>query len=210
MKQLIELIKNNEKTKAVKLALSMLDEQKITIVDLYQTFLMPALNEIECAEEDTKCIWQEHIRTNIVRTIIESAYVYIVQYLKDHKVKPLNKKVLVVCPTDEYHEIGARMATDFFMMNGYDVTYIGANSPLEVIVSAVEVEQPNILAVSVTNIYHLSATKHMIDVIKESSPTVKIYGGGQAFSSPLTKEAVSPDEVLWTFDDFVQVAKGEK
>jgi methanogenic corrinoid protein MtbC1 len=210
MKQLIELIKNNEKTKAVKLALSMLDEQKITIVDLYQTFLMPALNEIECAEEDTKCIWQEHIRTNIVRTIIESAYVYIVQYLKVHKVKPLNKKVLVVCPTDEYHEIGARMATDFFMMNGYDVTYIGANSPLEVIVSAVEVEQPNILAVSVTNIYHLSATKHMIDVIKESSPTVKIYGGGQAFSSPLTKEAVSPDEVLWTFDDFVQVAKGEK
>lgn len=210
MKQLIELIKDNEKTKAVNLALSMLDEQKITIVDLYQTILMPALNEIECAEEDTKCIWQEHIRTNIVRTIIESAYVYIVQYLKDNKVKPLNKKVLVVCPTDEYHEIGARMATDFFMLNGYDVTYIGANSPLEVIVSAVEVEQPDILAVSVTNIYHLSATKHMVEVIKNTSPKVKVYGGGQAFSSPRTKEAVSPDEVLWTYDDFVQVAKGEQ
>lgn len=210
MKRLKQAIINNDKETAVKMALSMLETGKINVVDLYQNVLSPALVEIDgCTEEETKCIWIEHIRTNIVRTIIEASYVYVVKSIEENNVKPLNKKALIVCPTDEYHEIGARMATDFLMLCGYDVKYIGANTPLEVIISAVEVEKPDVLAVSVTNLYHLSAAKHMIEAVKVSMPNIKIYAGGQAFSSPKTKEVIKPDKILFSYEDFLKASKEE-
>lgn len=208
MKRIKQAIIKNDKTKAVELAISMLESKEISIVSLYQDVLSPALSEIDqCTEEESKCIWKEHIRTNIVRTIIESAYTYVAKYVDENNVKRLKQKALVVCPTDEYHEIGARMATDFLMMTGYDVKYIGANTPLDVIVSAVEVENPTVLAVSVTNLYHLSAAKHMIDRIRELKPNIKIYAGGQAFSSMKAFEELKPDKVLYSFDDFLKASK---
>lgn len=210
MKRIKQAIINNDKETSVELALTMLENGEIDVVSLYQDVLAPALVDIDgCTEDEAKCIWIEHIRTNIVRTIIEAAYVYVVKSVKENNVKPLNKKALIVCPTEEYHEIGARMATDFLMLCGYEVKYIGANTPLEVIVSAVKVEAPDVLAVSVTNLYHLSAAKHMIEEVKALMPDIKIYAGGQAFSSPKTKEVIKPDRILFSFEDFLEASKEE-
>ncbi len=210
LEQLYQFIIDGKKSEAVHGALTLLQDKTVDVVTLYESVLEPALNEIECQIDDPICIWQEHIRTNIVRTIIESAYPYVEEAFQNNTYAKQNKKVLVVCPTEEYHEIGARIATDFFYLVGFDVIYVGANTPLQVILSAVTHEDPDILALSVTNRYHLSVTKHLIDAVKQIKPTISIYAGGKAFASPNVNVDLKPDKVLWTYADFKRLAKEAK
>ncbi|MEC9484747.1 MAG: cobalamin B12-binding domain-containing protein [Candidatus Izemoplasma sp.] len=207
-KALYETIKQAKKSKAVHMALDMVKNGKIDIITLYEHVLEPVLNDIDCGIDDLACIWQEHIRTNIVRTIIEAMYVHLEEMFKNNDYQSLNKKVLVVCPTEEYHEIRARMATDFFYLVGYESIYIGANTPLHVIISAIKEEKLDILALSVTNRYHLSVTKHLVDAVKVINPDIKIYVGGRAFSSKDADTLIEPDKILWTFADFEALVKG--
>ena len=143
--KLKQLILDMNREKAVTLSLSLLENESITIHDLYEKVLKSALYSIDCQELDKECIWKEHVTTAIVRTIIEVSYPYLLKEKKN--VVSNGKKVIVVCPSEEYHEIGARMVHDYFSLNGFESTMIGANTPLSVILDAVEFVKPDFVAV---------------------------------------------------------------
>ena len=118
--------------------MELLENKEISIIELYENVLTMALYDIDCQEGDIECIWKEHVQTSIVRTIVELVYPYVLKEKEETK----KDKVLVVCPTEEHHEIGAKMAHDFFLLQGYDSTFIGANTPLTVILAACEFVKP--------------------------------------------------------------------
>jgi len=175
----------------------MLEEKEVSIIELYEGILKKALYQIDCGEFDRECIWKEHIKTAIVRTIIEVSYPYILKEKKN--VKSTGKKVLVVCPPEEYHEIGAKMVHDYFLLNGYDSTFIGANTPVEVIVDSVTYNKPDFVAVSVTNLYNIVNAKKLIQQIKKTNKNIKIFAGGQAFLKDGSLEATNADYHLKDF-----------
>lgn len=72
-------------------------------------------------------IWRRHVRSGIILTIIESAYPYILEQRKES----ICEKVLVDCPEFEEHELGARMVSDFFRLEGFDTTFAGDDFSLE-------------------------------------------------------------------------------
>lgn len=193
--KLIDFIHQENREKAVKLATELLDNHEISIVELYQDVLTKALYDIDCQEGDKECIWKEHVQTSIVRTIIELVYPYILK----EKMPSNNQKVLVLCPTEEYHEIGAKMAHDFFLLNGYESTFIGANTPLSVILDACEFVKPKYVAISVTNYYHVIDAKKVIDAIKNYNPNIKVLAGGQAFNDPTALQTVHADGHVTTY-----------
>lgn len=173
------------------------------IVNVYTKILARALNEIGCSIADRNiCIWKEHIRSSIVRTILENAYPFIVKIRND--IKSTNgKTVAVICPDGEYHEIGARMISDFFSLAGFESIYVGASTPKEEFINALNYKKIDIFALSITNYYNLVSTKKTITAIKEKAGnSVLIAVGGQAFNNnPSAVSSIGADILLHTFED---------
>lgn len=195
------------KDKSVQLALKGLSEGKITIPFLYEEILRPALYSIdECQDDD--CIWQEHVRTSIVRTIIEAAYPFVIE--EKQKIAPNGLKVILVCPEKEYHEIGLRMMADFFSLNGYESIFIGTNTPKDQVLYAVNRLEPDYLAISVTDYYLLFEAKKMVEKIKSISELNKVIVGGRAFKiNRQLLEEIGGDIYLECYQDIVNLGKGD-
>ena len=205
-KKFLEILDKEQKDQAVLYAMSLLEKKVLTIEELYQELLAPSLTTFSCVDEDQEiCIWKEHFRTSIIRTILESSYLYIVERLKD--VKKNNKKIVVLTPAFEYHEIGAIMVAHYMMLEGFDASYIGANTPKDEILSAIRAYHPDFLAMSVTNPYNIFITKQITDEVKRFFPEVKIVLGGQAFSHHYDKKSIQCDYVLDTLDDIKKFGK---
>lgn len=196
--KLIDLIHQENREEAVLLALAMLENKESNIVSLYEDILTHALYQIDCNEFDKECIWREHIKTAIVRTIIEVTYPFIIKE-KEGKI-PINKKVLVVCPSEEYHEIGAKIAHSFFTLHGFNSIFIGANTPIDVIKDAVNYLQPDYLAISVTNFYNVIKAKEIVAEIKTINKDIKVVAGGQAFNHQDALETINADIHITTYE----------
>lgn len=186
-------------------SIDVIKNKEISIVDLYQDVLAKILNEISCDQTDEECIWYEHQRTAIVRNIVDALFPYLIE----EKAESNNQKVLVVCPSEEYHEIGAKMAADFFYLLGYETTFVGANTPLENIVSAVKMINPDYLAISVTNYYHIVSAKKIVASLRNINPNIQILAGGQAFLIEGASDIVGVDQLVFSFDD-IKALRGHK
>lgn len=212
-KELLFYLKNEDKEKALKFCLDSLNNNNINIIELYESFLTPAINSIvdEVIDEDD-LIWKEHLRSGIVRTIIESAYPFVLKE-RDKLGNITDDKVIVMCPRFEDHELGARIVSDFFTIAGYDSVFIGANTPEKTIIKAVNSISPKYISISVTNYYNLISAKKTIEIIRNSIKHEIIFLlGGQAFiSNPKSYKEIGGDLLLNSFDDILNLDKvGEK
>lgn len=195
-----------DKAKAVNYALGLIDERKVTLEELYLDILAPSLIFFECVEKDEDiCIWKEHFRTSVIRTILETCYVHVLK--RTESIKKNNIKIMVLTPAFEYHEIGAIMNTHFMLLEGFDAYYIGANTPKVEILSALRAYHPDFIALSVTNPYNIVVTKQTTDEIKRFFPEVGIILGGQAFKDPKNVEHLKYDYILNSLDDLKAFGK---
>ncbi len=190
-----------------------LDSGELDILTLYNEILMPAQNQLVCWQDESLCIWKEHVRTSIVRTIIEFCFPYVIKE-RDEKFGGANgKKVLIGCPAQEYHEIGARMVADYFTLLGFDVVFVGANTPQKEIMDALAHVNPAYVGISVTNFYNLVAANKLADELvrirEEKELGFKIVVGGNAFrNNPGAKEELHADALIQTFSELRKFVEG--
>ncbi|MGO1469382.1 MAG: cobalamin B12-binding domain-containing protein [Tissierella sp.] len=180
-KKLLLALKKHDKEIAVKTAIDALENKKVDVLTLYEDILGPALNNVtkEFKDED-RLIWQEHVRSEIIITIIENSYLYVLKEKEERAIKR-EERVVVLCPKFEDHAIGAKMAADIFTIAGYETTFIGANTPWKTIIKSIENKRPHIISIGVTNFYNLLETKKTIDRIKEEFDyKIKFALGGHA------------------------------
>ncbi|MDR5658475.1 cobalamin-dependent protein [Serpentinicella sp. ANB-PHB4] len=206
--QIVKYINNEDKENAVKYILENLTKGNIDIVSLYEDILAPTLNDIAHYKKAQNIhIWQEHIRTSIVRTVIECCYPHVIKE-RDEKYKLHHgKKVLVMCPQEEYHEIGPRMVTDFFNLCGYQATFVGGNTPKEEILKIALAYEPDYIAISVSNYFHLVAAERAIKNLRSTyKKSIKIIVGGYAFNrNPQAYKDIGADLLLQDFDSIRQL-----
>ncbi|MBN2539891.1 MAG: hypothetical protein JXB08_00040 [Bacilli bacterium] len=75
----IAYLDKEDKDQALLYILDLL-KQGETIQSVYENLLVPSLVSFECPEkEEELCIWYEHTRTSIIRTILEASYPYIIE-----------------------------------------------------------------------------------------------------------------------------------
>ena len=84
----------------------------------------------------------------------------------------------------DLHEIGVRMISDFFEMEGWDTFYLGASTPAESLLTTVRERKPDVVAISVTMPYHVSEAARLIVMLRSADlvHTPKILIGGLAFT----------------------------
>ncbi len=209
--QLSLALKEENRGLAMELCLTALDEKTISIMDLYQDILSPALNSIiqEYDGDEDNLIWKEHVRSGIIRGIIEASYPFVLKEAAEIG-REMKESVIVMCPRYEEHEIGARMVSDFYTIAGYKSTFIGANTPEKTILKAIETIRPGIISISVTNYYNLVALKKTIDEIKNNfNYPIKFVVGGYAFNKNINAyKEVGADIQLKSFKDVLDLDKG--
>ncbi len=203
--ELEKTLKANDKPQAVRQVVEAL-EDGLDVVTLYSDVLAPILNGIYCEEDDFECVWLEHQITSITRTLIETSYPYV---LKQKRREDNGRHVLVVCPKDEYHELGAVIGTHFFELEGFQTTYIGANTPLETIDGALRVLKPDYLAISVSNAYHLFEVNKIINHVERHYPDLALVGAGRGFSLHETRITNRLARIVEHYEDVVALAREE-
>ncbi|HWQ31208.1 MAG TPA: cobalamin B12-binding domain-containing protein [Negativicutes bacterium] len=204
----IEYLKSGDKDSCLMCTVGCLHQGMLDIRTLYEDILGPALNQLHgCHMENENCIWREHISTSIIRTIIECCYPFVRQAGREKQKK--NIKVLVFCPENELHELGARMVTDFFTLYGYDAIFIGANTPSAQIKAAVAYEKPKYVAISVTDYYNLVSAKKAIELVRSSAENIVfIIVGGNAFRDNRDRvKEIGADVYMERFEDIKRLGE---
>lgn len=211
LKTFISHLDKLDRDGAVAYALSLLNDGGMTIPILYEQVLAPALNRIVIPRCDETCmIWKEHMMSHIVRTTIEAAYPFVLKERENAGKQNRNTRVMLVCPQEEYHEIGLRMGSDFFAMLGYEVAYIGCNTPRDTLLNAAETLKPDIVDISITNYLNLAQLPHICGSMKALSPAPAVYLSGSALKHTGKRaEDFGADGILTSYASVKALSEGE-
>lgn len=121
----------------------------------------------------------EHFCSAATQSIMAQLYPYI------FTTNRIGRTLVAACVGGELHEMGIRMVTDFFEMEGWDTYYLGANSPVNSILKAIEENNADMVGLSAAMPFHRPLLRDTIHQIKASSTgkNVKILIGGNAFNA---------------------------
>ncbi|HYO91527.1 MAG TPA: cobalamin-dependent protein [Pyrinomonadaceae bacterium] len=183
-KQYLNALLRGERHVASKLILDAV-EGGASVKDIY-------LNVFERCQHEIGRLWQmnllsvaqEHYCTAATQLIMSQLYPHILD-------KDKNGRTLVAtCVAGDLHEIGVRMVSDFFEMEGWDTFYLGANAPTTCVLETLAERDVDVLAVSATMTPHVSAVAGLITAVRSSrvGQGIKIMVGGYPFN-------IAPD--LW-------------
>lgn len=120
---------------------------------------------------------KEHYCSAATQQIMSQLYPYI------FSSERIGKTFVAACIGGELHEIGIRMVTDFFEMEGWDTYYLGANTPASTIIQAVEENNADLVGLSIAMPYHRQLLRESIMQIKQANNKIKIMIGGNAINN---------------------------
>lgn len=88
---------------------------------------------------------------------------------------------MVACVEGELHELPARLVSDYLELAGFAVVFLGANLPTDSLVSFLEQEPVDVLALSVTMVFNLPALRSAVSAVRERlGSDLPILVGGHA------------------------------
>lgn len=179
----IALLEENDREGAVAFALGLLERGDVTIPELYEEILAPSLNRIKVPREtEDELIWREHLQSAIVQAVMGACWPFLLLQRQKYGMPGRNTRVLLVAPEEEYHEIGIRMGMDFFVLLGYQVDYIGCNTPRDTMLNAVKTLKPDLVCISVTNYLNLAQLPAIIAAVKANKPAPRVFIAGSALA----------------------------
>lgn len=186
----VEALRNGDRRRALNVARSALNEG-MDIRNLYLGVFQPAMHEIgRLWEVNEITVAQEHLATAITQSVMAQLYAHVFAR------PPLGLTLVATCIGGELHELGIRMVADFFEIEGWDVYYLGANMPVEDVVSMVNQQHAHLLAISVTLNNHVPKARDLIQAVRASpiGPKIKIMLGGQPINrSPAMYKTIGAD-----------------
>lgn len=193
----IKALSSRDKTTCAQLTLQALEIPTFDLPYFYEQVLARSLQSIDDGSTE---IWIEHIQSSIVRTCMELCYPKILE-----KKPPAILKAVIFCQEEEYHELGARMTSDLLELLGFHATFIGANTPPEESLKAIESLNPHLVCISVTNFFHLAHLHHLVEQIKQYTSVKVLVGGYAIFHSSKVKEQIKADYYANSYEDLVQI-----
>lgn len=162
---------------AVALALAAVRSGSVGVETLYVRVLVPLLVDTGARwQQGAVKVWEEHFATATVRTIVEALYAEVVA---TSGMRPrLGKTAVLACPPGEQHDLGLRMLADRMQLGGWDVYFLGADTPVEDIAAAAEGVGADLVALTAATHYNLVLTRSVLDQLVRRLPGVRIAVGG--------------------------------
>ncbi len=164
---------------ALKIAESILDRENGQEM-LYMELIKPVMYEIgRLWENDRISTAEEHLATSIVGRLFAALYE------KIPFPSPHRGKAIVTSAPNEFHELGARLLADLLESDGWNVLFLGANTPARAIIDFIGKIRPRFIAISLTMPFSLDRISEIIASIRDNPDlnSVKILVGGAAFNA---------------------------
>lgn len=160
------------------LIISDLIEEGIKPKEIYTELFQKSMYQVGRMWDNCKInIANEHLATTITESMINIIYPVI------NKIPKNGKKAIIACIDKEFHNLGAKIISDFFEINGWNTFYLGANMPVNDFLKMIEEKQPQIIGLSFNFYMNLPRLIKFIEAIKEKFPEQKIIVGGQGFNN---------------------------
>ena len=148
----------------------------IAIKDIYTHLFQRSLYRVGKLWETNKIsVAKEHLATAITEGLFSLVYPRL--FASEH----CDKKAVISCSANEWHQIGGKMVADIFELHGWDSHFLGANTPLVDLLQYIDEIQPDILGLSLSIRSNLSVLLKMLDAVRADFVNLDIFVGGQAF-----------------------------
>lgn len=170
-------------------------EMKVEPKEIYKDLFQKSLYHIgKMWEKDNICGAKEHMASTITECLMGLVYPVIVS------VPKTDKKVVVACAPKEFHQIGARMVSDIFELNGWHSFLLGANNQKSELCKLLDEKKPHVLALSLGVYLNVLRLLELIDEVRKHHPMIKIIVGGYAFLENGTDPLKNYPDVEYIFD----------
>ena len=193
-KEFLDLLISGNRAKCSDFAQKYVNDN-VSIQGFYENILKKALYDVgELWEYNKISVATEHLASAIVEAILNEFYSKIILQ------KKINKTVIVACAENEFHQIGIKMISDIFEMNGWHAHFLGANTPTKELIAFTKTIKPDMLAISLSIYFHLPVLENMIQMIRNEFPNLPILVGGQAFRHGGKKVLSKYENVIYKAD----------
>lgn len=181
-------------------------ERGESVQNIYEYIFQSTQYEIGALWHSNKItVANEHYCTAATQLIMSRLYPIIFSNRK-HGLK------LVACSvSSELHEMGIRMVSDFFEMDGWHTYYMGSNMPDADLLQSIRDHEADLLAISVTLPIHIGKVKTLIDDIRgrDEFKNLKIMAGGYPFGIiPDLQQHIGADATAASAGEAVKTANG--
>jgi methanogenic corrinoid protein MtbC1 len=186
-------LSEHDRATAVRTAVEAVSSGAIDVPSLYREVLVPLLHDTgEAWRLGTTRVWEEHLASQAVRSIVELVYPAVLKVKAD--VPPAGRSVLLACPPEEAHDLGLRLVADRFDMAGWTTYFLGADTPPDEIAAAARALEADAVVLSSSTHFHRLALRHLVDRLHTELPAVDVWVGGPAFA--VDREGWSDEELL--------------
>ena len=148
---------------------------------------------------------QEHYATAVSQQLMAQIYPSILA------LGVTKGSIIVACIGNELHEMGARMVSDFLEMDGWDVSYLGSNTPSASIMAYMKQRKAKMLMISATMCQNVKNVRDLVNAVRSDAQLkeVKIIVGGYPFNqTPSLWRSVGADGYAKDAREAVNVANG--
>ncbi len=174
-KQYLDLLLRAKRREASELVLGAV-EAGTSIKDVYLQVFQPVQYEVgRLWQRNEISVAQEHFCTAATQMVMSQLYPKLFTGSRS------GHHLVTACVSGDLHEVGARILTDFFEMEGWDTYYVGANTPEQSLVGTIFDQEADLVALSATMIVNVPAVASAIEAIRAELPEVPIMVGGFPF-----------------------------
>lgn len=164
-----------------------------SVADLHGKLLAPAQSEIGNMWHAGQIhAADEHLASNVVR----DALVLLRSRARSARAPRNGKRVLLASVPGNLHDLGARMVGDQLELDGFQVAFLGANTPARDLILAARDFQPDLIALSVQLGSQLRGAAALIALLHRElgpAPPPILVGGGPIAAIPELWRSVGAD-----------------
>ncbi len=202
----LEILLNGNKEEAIDLILDEMEEEGAKVRDIYTYVFTPVLKEAgRLWQSDEISIADEHFITQTTLTLMSQLYLYFPE------VQKKGKRLVAACVTGELHDLGLKMISDFFEMEGWDTCFLGANTPRDSIIETIRAQKADLVALSASHPMLVGEVEGIIATIRSEKDLshIKVLVGGAPFNEETTLwHVIGADGYAKDADEAVRLANG--
>ncbi|SRR5579884_13042 len=173
------------------------------VKDIYRHIITPTQQEIGRLWQLGKLtVVHEHYCTAATEVVMAELFRHLVP-----SGAPRELRLMAFCVEGERHCIGLRMFADLMSLEGWQVQYVGQDTPTSSVLRFIAAEKPAVVAVSVSVAKNVRSLTDLIQAVRAhpECSRVKVLIGGRAAGTELCKR-VGADGYAECIGDAVELA----
>lgn len=155
---------------------------------IYTEVITPALVEVGNAwHRGDLNIAEEHLAIQI--TLQHSAYIRSLA----RRRRRIGAEAVITAVEGEMHAVGARLIADLFYLEGWDVAFLGQNTPTSDLVDWVRERKPDLVLLSLSQHDRIPVAQDAARTLKSLDNAPLVFVGGVGLSDPKLRASIPAD-----------------